>query len=77
MNPRMLSLLRESRGLSQSALAREAKVPQSAISRAENGLGELDPARVQAIADVLDYPLEALNWTDEVLGFGSASFHHR
>lgn len=77
MNPRMLALLRESRGLSQSALAREAKVPQSAISRAENGLGELDPARLRAIADVLDYPIDAMDWPDEVLGFGSASFHHR
>lgn len=77
MNPRMLSLLRESRGLSQSALAREARIPQSAISRAENGLGELDPARVEAIAAALRYPTSAFDWADEVVGFGSASFHHR
>jgi len=77
VNPRMLSLLRESRGLSQSALARESKVPQPAISRAENGLGELDPARIHAIADALEYPVEAFDWADEILGFGSASFHHR
>lgn len=73
----MLSLLRESRGLSQTALARDAKVPQAAISRAENGLTELDSARIEAIADALEYPREAFDWGDEILGFGSASFHHR
>lgn len=77
MNPRMLSLLRESRGLSQSALARAAEIPQAAISRAENGLAELDPARIRAIAGALGYPAEAFDWADEILGFGSASFHHR
>lgn len=77
MRPRMLQLLRESRGHSQTALAKLANIPQPTLSKVENGLGELDGARAQAVADALEYPLETFDWTDEVFGFGSANFHHR
>ena len=77
MNPQMLALLRESRGLSQSALAKSLGFSQSVISRAENGLGDLDSARLNAVAEHLRYPVEAFDWPDEAMGFGSSSFHHR
>lgn len=77
MKPRMLQLLRESRGLSQSRLAAVSHIPQPTISKVENGLAELDQERAQAVANALEYPLEAFDWTDEVFGFGSAAFHHR
>lgn len=77
MKPRMLTLLRESRGLSQTALARESGISQPTLSKVENGMTELDPQRAQAVASALGYPVEAFDWTDEVFGFGSAAFHHR
>ena len=77
MKPRMLQLLRESRGLSQTALSKLSAVPQPTLSKVENGIGELDGERAQAVADALKYPLEAFDWPDEIFGFGSAAFHHR
>ncbi|WIB33929.1 XRE family transcriptional regulator [Curtobacterium sp. MCSS17_005] len=77
MNPQMLTLLRESRGYSGAQLAKLAGIPQPTLSKAENGLATLDDARLQKVADVLDYPVDAFSWTDPVYGFGSAAFYHR
>lgn len=77
MRPRMLQLLRESRGLSQTALSKLSQVPQPTLSKVENGLCELDEDRARAVADALQYPLEAFDWPDEIFGFGSSAFHHR
>lgn len=77
MYPRMLTIARESRGLSQTELARISGIPQGTISKAENGLTELPEERVQAIADALDYPRDLLDWPDPIYGFGSSMFHHR
>lgn len=77
MNPQMLTLLRESRGMSGLELARLSGVPQPMISKMENGVTAMDPARVQLIADALQYPLEVFSWDDQVYGFGSAAFYHR
>lgn len=77
MNPRMITLARESRGLSQSELATKARIPQGTLSKAENGFIDLPEERVQAIADALGYPRALLDWSDPVYGFGSSMFHHR
>lgn len=77
MKARMLQLLRESRGLSQTAVSKLSGVPQPTLSKVENGIGELGPDRAQAVANALEYPLEAFDWSDEIFGFGSAAFHHR
>src|SRR5947209_2741407 len=73
----MLTLLRESRGHSQSALAKLTGIPQPTLSKAESGLTDLDDERIDRIADVLRYPREVFSWTDPVYGFGNAAFHHR
>jgi Zn-dependent peptidase ImmA (M78 family) len=77
VNPQMLTLLRESRGLSQSALATASGIPQPTLSKAEGGLTDLDDERIDRLATVLHYPREVLSWTDPVYGFGNAAFHHR
>jgi Zn-dependent peptidase ImmA (M78 family) len=77
MNPRMITVARESRGLTQNQLAKQAGIPQGTLSKVENGLAELPVERLEAIADVLDYPVELFDWSDPVYGFGSSSFHHR
>lgn len=77
MNPQMLTLLRESRGMSGAQLAAASGVPQPTLSKMENDRSPMTSERVEAIAKALDYPVEAFGWTDTVYGFGSASFYHR
>lgn len=77
MNPQMLTLLRESRGYSGAQLAKLAGIPQPTLSKMENGLAAIDEARLQKLAEALDYPVEAFSWTDPIYGFGSAAFYHR
>lgn len=77
MNPRLLQLARESRGLSQSKLAGLAGISQAALSKAENSLGPLSPERMAVIADVLGYPEELFGWSDEPVGLGPSGFYHR
>lgn len=57
-NAHMLILARESRGLSQTELARRLKVTQGYISKLESGLIEVPLDRIDSIANVLDYPPE-------------------
>ncbi|OUD99755.1 helix-turn-helix protein [Clavibacter michiganensis subsp. michiganensis] len=71
MNPQMLTLLRESRGYSGAQLAKLAGIPQPTLSKMENGLAVIDEARLRQLADALDYPVDAFNWTDPIYGFGS------
>jgi Zn-dependent peptidase ImmA (M78 family)/DNA-binding XRE family transcriptional regulator len=73
----MLTVARESRGLTQSQLAVKSGVPQGTISKAEHGLTTLSDSRLAALANALGFPLHVLGWNDEVYGFGSSSFYHR
>jgi Zn-dependent peptidase ImmA (M78 family)/transcriptional regulator with XRE-family HTH domain len=77
MNPRLLQLARESRGLSQSKLASLAGMSQAALSKAENRLSTLSPDRLAAIAKILDYPQDLFDWPDEPVGLGPSGFYHR
>jgi len=76
-NPQMLILARESRGLSQSALAEAMSVYQGTISKIEAGI--LPPSEVMyfKFSDVLDYPPEFFFQQDRVYGFNSSVFFHR
>lgn len=57
LNGEMLLLARKKRRKTQLDLAREAAIPQAAISRIENGTKDsLSAEEVQAIADVLRFP---------------------
>lgn len=75
-NPDMLVLGRESRGLSQSALAAEAGVSQGYLSKGENGLIEVSGARLEAIAETLRYPIEFFVQDEQAAGV-QALFHRR
>ncbi|MDR1358329.1 MAG: helix-turn-helix domain-containing protein [Coriobacteriales bacterium] len=52
---RRIKLVREDKGWSQAALAREAGINQSSMSRIENGKEPPYPIRGQRIADVLGW----------------------
>ena len=77
MNPRMLVLAREAQGLTQEELARKTDLAQSIISKAEKGGRLLPDSDLPAVALALRVTPQMLCWTDEVYGFGTASFFHR
>jgi len=77
MNPQMLQLLRESRGMSSSQLASMIGVSPATMSKIEHGFAPADADRLDRIATALDYPQDVLTWSDEVHGFGSSVFYHR
>jgi Zn-dependent peptidase ImmA (M78 family)/transcriptional regulator with XRE-family HTH domain len=77
VNADMLVLAREYRGLTQSELARRAKVTQGYVSKYEHGQLEPSGENIERIAAALDVPVSFLYRTDQVFGFASACLHHR
>jgi Zn-dependent peptidase ImmA (M78 family)/transcriptional regulator with XRE-family HTH domain len=73
VNEMMLVLARESRGMSQVALAEKSGVAQATISKAEHGQVILSADVLGRISAALDYPLEffscALNFQNLPLSF--------
>src|SRR5688572_2434085 len=57
-NPRMAMLARESRGFTQSKLAKASGIAQGTISKLENG--EIQPSEetLHTLAEFLNYPTE-------------------
>lgn len=56
VNPSMITLARESRGFTQSALARTLRVTQGNISKIENDLLGISPDLLTKLSDELGYP---------------------
>lgn len=54
--PQMVILARESRGLSQSALASRMGIAQGTLSKVENGQAEATDELVEKLSDALGYP---------------------
>jgi Zn-dependent peptidase ImmA (M78 family) len=77
INPEILIIARESRGQSQEAVATAAGVSQGLISKAENGLIDLDDEHVERIADFLEYAPELFYEPGRARAVGSACLHHR
>jgi Zn-dependent peptidase ImmA (M78 family)/transcriptional regulator with XRE-family HTH domain len=77
VNPEMLELARDSRGLTQSALASLSGVDQGNISKYERGLLDISDTALEKIAAALRYPRSFFYRFDEVRGIGSGCFYHR
>ena len=73
----MLILARESRGYSQTQLAKKAAVSQAAISKFESGVLEIPNDRIEAIAQALDYPVAFFFRREQRYGYGSPCLYHR
>jgi Zn-dependent peptidase ImmA (M78 family)/DNA-binding XRE family transcriptional regulator len=69
VNPDLIALAREARGMTQTQLAASSSISQPVISKIENGAYEVDADRLLAIAEALGYPPEffyqsgRLGWT--------------
>jgi Zn-dependent peptidase ImmA (M78 family) len=77
VNPDMLILARESRGLPQTALAERAGISQGRLSKMEAGLLPAPPDVLEKVAGVLGYPEEFFRQTDAVYGPSTSEFFHR
>jgi Zn-dependent peptidase ImmA (M78 family)/DNA-binding XRE family transcriptional regulator len=77
INPEMLVLARESRGLRQSELARRLSVTQGKVSKIESGLLQVSEDFFDKVVEKLHYPREFFYQTDRVYGYGTTCIYHR
>ena len=76
-NPQMVTLARESRGLTQTALGQEIGLPQGTQSKIESGDREITTEHVRIYSKTLGYPVSFFEQTDPVYPFSASTFHHR
>ncbi len=76
-NREMMTLARESRGLTQTALGLSLSLTPSLISKFENGVVVPTDDNLQRLADALDYPVEFFSQSDRVYGLGCSFLYHR
>lgn len=77
VNPEMVILARESRGLTQPELAARMSTSQGWLSRVEAGLRGVQPEQLQKLSEVLNYPSEFFAQNDTIVGLGVPSLYHR
>ncbi|NOT65643.1 MAG: ImmA/IrrE family metallo-endopeptidase [Methylotenera sp.] len=78
VNPEMVILAREFRGLTQKDLALKAVVTQPQIARVEAGIEQSASDEVlERIAKALNFPMSFLTSNENRLGFGSSSVFYR
>lgn len=75
--PRMVTLVRDEHGWSQTELARRSGLSQGYISKVENGLIPLTGEALQAVADALECPVALLSDDTPLQGLEVTCLHHR
>ncbi len=77
VNPFMVQVGRESRGLSQKELAEAVGVTQGRISKIEAGVLPVPDDLLGALSDALDYPPHFFLQEGSIMGIGIAEVFHR
>src|SRR5215203_4796929 len=77
INPEMLVLARESRGIKQGELEKRLSVTQGKISKLESGLLQVTDDFLDGLAEALHFPREFFYQTDRVYGYGTTCIYHR
>jgi Zn-dependent peptidase ImmA (M78 family)/DNA-binding XRE family transcriptional regulator len=77
VNPEMMILARESRGMTQGELAEEISVTQGKISKYENGMLLVSEEDLKALSKALNYTEDFFYQRDKVYGLGSTFLFHR
>jgi Zn-dependent peptidase ImmA (M78 family)/transcriptional regulator with XRE-family HTH domain len=77
VNPELISLARESRGITQGELARAIGVSQGTISKYESGINSPPNDDLGKIAKELNYPESFFFQAEDVRGVGSTCLYHR
>lgn len=76
-NYKMITLARESRGLSQTDLASKSGISQGKISKVESGILALSADELQEVAQCLQYPISFFHRSHRTYGVGLGEFYHR
>lgn len=77
VNPEMVRLAREARGMTQTALAKAAHLTQATISKIEARVLDVSPAALAAIAGAVKMPEAFFFQNDPIYGVGTSEFFHR
>ncbi len=77
VNPEMLTLAREVRGMTQTQLAQESGIGQTKISRYEGNLANVDNEDLWDIADALEFPEAFFLQSGQRFGAESTEVFHR
>jgi Zn-dependent peptidase ImmA (M78 family)/transcriptional regulator with XRE-family HTH domain len=77
INPEMIVLARESRGMVQGDIARALELTQGHISKIEAGIVGLTDDQLARLAKATRYPVTLFYRSDSVYGYGSSCLYHR
>lgn len=77
INPQMIAVMREVRGLSQQQLAEAIGVAQPMIHYMESGEREVPAARAEQLAEALDCPVPLLEQTEPLRAGEAGDLHFR
>ena len=77
VNPRLISLARESLGMTQAELADAMHISQSKLSKYENGALQMSDEDLPQLSEATGYTEEFFQQDVDVRGFGSMCFYHR
>lgn len=77
INPEMVTLAREYRGLTQEQLGQKIGVTQATIAKVEGGLKGISDAQAEMLSHALDFPIGFFQQKEELLGFGSSAYYYR
>lgn len=77
VNPEMVTLARELRGLTQSEAAKRLRISQGTLSKVEAGVLPVSPRLLDQLCEVLGCPPQFFSLADRVYGPGTSEFFHR
>lgn len=77
LNPKMITLARESRGFTQKELSERLSVTPGWLSRVEGGLRGIQEQHLKKLSRILDYPVEFFYLKQPIYGPGITEVFHR
>ena len=77
VNPEMIALARQSRGLSQRELAQKLSITPALLSKMESGIRTATIENLRKIVEILDYPLDFFYNNESTYGLGISEMYHR
>ena len=78
LNPEMVILAREFRGITQGDLARKIGISQAKVARIEGGiLTDVSHEILTSIANALEFPEPFFTQNEDRIGFGSSAYFYR
>lgn len=77
VNPEMVTLARESQGLTQPELANKLSISQALLSRIEAGLRSVDEDLLNKLANELSFQPNFFQQKETIFGLGYSGLYHR